>query len=763
MKRGIQSIILAKVLLLMVVLVCIFPLPIEGTGNLENEPTGGYSEGNEVFAITKNDFAQTATTSFATGETFRVNITSYLVDLQGNGQAVNNLYITNYLGALQGGPVGFTQQDIGGAHVYTQILQAPLTPDHYLVVARIEDDDGNEFETKDVIIVGGGTNPPKYIKTYSDSTYSTVDWTFTSIDTIYIEVYSEVAPNNARSSVSFADYNGGESLLLIKDLNLPMVTMNGDYARLKYDLARDLDPGDLRANALTEGYWYTLSVDLKKGNEDTIISDWTIQIQITDIIEPSLEVEDGATQADPPTVEREGNFVTTISAQFTDTDEPSSDSFVVTFKVRNPDNEEIIIVDRKTNGQSGEFGYTVSVTSSGGGVYTATIVFDPDNSFIMGDYDLYFKVEDGTGEIVEDGFHQNQNDLTITSATSPPEVHNGATQCIPDTIDKMGEHITMISTQFSDEDSLNVNDFMVLFKIRDPDGNEIVLVDNKTNGQAGELGGSLSITSSATGVFTASYIFDPDNSFQIGDYDLYFRVTDEYGNRDTDGFNSNGNELHIISSVAGPTVDHGSTMVIPDVVDKMGDGVTMISAQFEDLDSDFVTNFTVTFKIKDEKGNEYVIVDSAKNGEAGEYGGIVTITSSSPNEYSASYLFNPPSSLPNGNYSLYFRVEDEYGSFAEDGYADNEAELQIIGEKEEKPEDFPYYICIILAIIVVLLLILLAAAMRKKGEKEAPYTPPEETDQEMPSSPPESQPQGQDDQSPPPNDETRPSPPHSST
>ncbi|MEE9150884.1 MAG: hypothetical protein V3U20_03520, partial [Thermoplasmata archaeon] len=714
------------------------PFSAKATGDLGNEPSGGYSEGNEVFAITTNDFASQATTSFDIGEIFRVTITSYLVDLQGNGQSENTLYITDYQGNLMGTSVVFTQQDDGNAHVYSQTISAPSIPDHYLVVAKIEDGNGNKFAAKDVIIVGVDSVTQKYIKTYSDDTYSTVDWTFSSQDTIYIEVYSEETPSNARSSVKFTDYSGGESTKEIKDLEKDAPTMVGNYARIEYDLSNDLDATSLFAGKLNDDYWYGLTVDLRRGNGGVITGNWTIQIQITEVVVvvPSLSVQDGATYAEPSTVVREGSYITTISTRFEDTDEPSGNSFLITFKVRDSDDKEINLVDGKSNGQSGEFGGTLIVISSGGGIYTASYELDPDDSFITGFYDLYFKVEDGTGEAVEDGYQNNRNELEITSSTFPPHVNNDATQCTPNTVNKIGEYVTTISAQFSDSDSLSIDDFTVLFKIKGPDDREIILVNNKTNGQTGEFGGSLSIISSAEGVFTASYTFDPDGSFKAGDYDLFFKVIDQHGNSDTDEYFWNRNELEITSSAAEPTVDAGETKVNPNVVNKTGDDATMITAQFEDADSDSVSNFTVTFKVKHENGTEYVIVNSAKNGDSGEYGGTVTITLSGPNGYIASYVWNPPSSMPKGNYSLYFKVEDEWDNYAEDGYVNNLNELTIIGEEgepegdgEEEQEAISNWAWILLVVIILIILfILLIAAKKRKGK--APYMPPKTTEED---------------------------------
>jgi hypothetical protein len=259
-----------------------------------------------------------------------------------------------------------------------------------------------------------------------------------------------------------------------------------------------------------------------------------------------------------------------------------------------------------------------------------------------------------------------------------------------------------------------------------PDGTEVILVNNKTNGQTGEFGDELQITSSAQGIFLASYTFDPDGSFPAGYYSLYFKVTDQHGNSDTDEYPWNLWGLRITTSAEEPSVDSGATQVIPNMVDKKGEGVTTISTQFEDPDSDHIDNFTVIFMIRHEDGREFLLVDSAKNGQKGEYGGTLTITSSSPNVYMASYVFNPPDTIPNGNYSLYFKVVDEWGSFAQDGYENNANELMIVGEEtEDETNVFSAYYLYLLLLIILVIILLIAVALaagrrRNKGDGKEP-------------------------------------------
>ena len=139
----IQCLAVCALLLIGGVFACINSDIVDGTGNLGNQPADGYKEGNEVFTITTNDGnTQAATTAFTAGEIFNVMITSHQVDLIGNGEVENSLYLTDYLGNPLGAQVAFFQQNIGNVHIYNQTLQAPMIQDHYLVTAKIEDNNG---------------------------------------------------------------------------------------------------------------------------------------------------------------------------------------------------------------------------------------------------------------------------------------------------------------------------------------------------------------------------------------------------------------------------------------------------------------------------------------------------------------------------------------------------------------------------------------------------------------------------------------------
>jgi hypothetical protein len=260
----------------------------------------------------------------------------------------------------------------------------------------------------------------------------------------------------------------------------------------------------------------------------------------------------------------------------------------------------------------------------------------------------------------------------------------------------------------------------VTFKIRT--GNDVfTLVDEKEHGQAGEFGGYLYI-SSAGGMYTANYTFDPDSRFPNGDYDLYFIVTDQHGNSDEDPWGHNKDELELWTSWVEPSLNSGNTHAVPTEIDKEGSNETVISAQFYDPDSLDLQDFKITLKLRNENGVEYTLFDRAVNGEAGEYGGTLTITSSSPGMYTASYVWDPPSSFPNGDYDLYFKVEDEHGSYTIDDFEDNQDEFTMFGKfAEEDDEDgVDYLLPLILIIIILIVILLIFLVLRKRKGKEEP-------------------------------------------
>ncbi len=375
-------------------------------------------------------------------------------------------------------------------------------------------------------------------------------------------------------------------------------------------------------------------------------------------------VTGGATQVNPVDVNRYGANTTTISTQFTDTDIPGVSAFFCTFKIREPNNStELILVNNLQNGVGG-----LTISDGGGGSYTASYTYNPDDAQTEGLYDLYFEVSDGTDNGI-DPYASNDNELTIseTIPNAVPTVVASATTVAPASVNAYGSNTTIISTDFTDTDDPGVSAFNVTFKIQEADLTEYTLVNNQPNG-----GGGLTIVDNGGGSYTANYTYNPDDAQNIGAYDLYFEVTDGSDNA-IDGYASNDNELTITYTVpsVAPTVVAGATQVSAASINRIGVNTTVISALFTDTDIPGVGAFNCTFKIKDNVEAEYTLVNNQPNG-----GGGLTITDLTGGDYRADYTYDPGDAQTIGLYDLYFEVSDGGGS-DNDAYTNNNNEFTI--------------------------------------------------------------------------------------
>ncbi|UCH88094.1 MAG: hypothetical protein JSV49_07445 [Thermoplasmata archaeon] len=634
------------------------------TGNLGNQPAGGFSEGDDIFEIYHWDNSHD--TSFSIGETVYVRLsTTRVQDFQGTNELIVRSYDDTKVIDMD---PAFTQVSTSPPYVYESSFTAPSTADHYLVEANIEDDNGNIFRTYDVIIVGDGSSPMKYIRTYSDAEYTNLASTFVSYGIVYVEVFQNEVPSEGNSKVDIRDYKDNKETRNIRTLQNPLITRyQNNYARFAIDLGNDF------SWSLQDGYWYIISTDIRNDAGTDICKRWSVQIYI----KRPPGVSSGITDVNSP-VDVVGANQVTISSQFTNPDLLSVSSFEVSFKLRAPDDStEILLINQKTSGGAGELGGALSVTfNSANNIYTASYSFDPAETWVLGNYDLYFSVSNNYGESI-DGFGNNANELNlINSLIQPPEIAVGVTKCIPSSVDIYGTATVTIYSEFTDTGNPDVSAFIVTFKIKQGGQPEIILVRDKANGGLGEFGGTVSIAYSG-GIYTASYTWDPDASFQVGTYDLYFEVDDGVSGSVQDDFQDNQDELTLINSDNIPSITVGSTFALPSSVDKMGDGIVTIYSEFSDADLPDSTSFKVTFKVRDPSNNEIVLVDRQSKGGLSEFGNIVSVDFSGT-VYTASVTWNPDETVLTGWYDLYFEVEDANGNSAEDGFDDNEDELEII-------------------------------------------------------------------------------------
>ncbi|MEA1980928.1 MAG: hypothetical protein U9N54_08140, partial [candidate division Zixibacteria bacterium] len=360
---------------------------------------------------------------------------------------------------------------------------------------------------------------------------------------------------------------------------------------------------------------------------------------------PSITAGDTKTTKDP--VSRIENDTTTIYTSFYDSDIPPVGDFLVTMKIRQPDNStETILLNASTNGQNG-----LVITDNGGGVFTAWYNFDPVDSWPIGVYDLYCEVSDGIDNAIDD-YTNNLDELEINDVNpnDAPTFTAGITSVAPATQDRFGAGTITISSTFNDPDQPDIGTFTVTFKLRAPYSNPIYTVaDNYSNGQNG-----LNITDNGGGSYTASISYDPPENMELGFYDLYCEVSDG-SLSGTDDYANNLDELQITGSGenSSPVVPTDNTYPSPIAIERIGANPTTIYSSFVDADAPAVSVFKATFKVRyPDNSAEIILADNVANGAG------VTIIDLGGGVYTASVSWDPPDGQILGVYDLYFHVND---------------------------------------------------------------------------------------------------------
>jgi hypothetical protein len=386
----------------------------------------------------------------------------------------------------------------------------------------------------------------------------------------------------------------------------------------------------------------------------------------------------------PEKVNKMYDEIVTFTANFSDNNDPplAINDFIISFKIRDSNNDEIIIAGKKRHGNQGDVtgSETISIENYGPGLYSATITWNPDLTPPEDIYDLYFSVSNIYGTAMDD-FENNLDELEIYSTGHPPELTVGDTSCVPSLIDIVTQKTTMIYCEFTDPDNPPVDVFNVTFKIRPPSdriADVISLVVDKADGGSGEFGGNVKIELSGT-KYIASYTWNPPIWVDLGEYDLYFMVHDEWNNTAEDPFAQNRDELELISSVIPPAIIAGNTICVPSSVNKIGNGTTTLYCEFTDPMHINITDFNVTFKVRDPNDQEIILVNNVAHGGKGEgqnQDGLVSITYSGT-VFTASYEWDPAITTLVGRYDLYFGVQNIKGGYAKDKFENNLNELEI--------------------------------------------------------------------------------------
>jgi hypothetical protein len=663
------------------------------TGNIGNQPITGFSEGNETIRIYNDTGVHK--TWFDPLENITINISSDIVNYQPDGPGKQNkVTIMNYTGGIvdEYPTDAFFQHPGGPPYYYNITLQAPPIEDHYLIEVHIKEANNqpgkDQFLTWDVIQVGNGSDPMKNMTTYSESDCISPDWVFGSADIVYIKVYTPITVDPVDSEVTLADYMGNEFVIPIEDLSVSTVNEIENDSVIAFDLLNDLELDNFPDEVLKGNYWYTISVDLKDLTNGQMANGWAAQIRIL----PPPVIDE--TACDPAVIFAEGTNTTTLWTMFSDEDSVSASNFTVTFKVRDPNNDEIILIENQTHGIGG-----LNITELGNNSFNASYTWNPPDGAVLGDYDLYAMIFDDQNGYAEDEFNDNRNELTLLRSGVPPNINISNTTCEPAKINIMNNEMVTFIANFSDDNDppVDINDFTLTFKIRYENNDQIIIAQNKRSGNLGDVAGSgnVLLTSYDTGLYSATITWNPQMTQEQGKYDLFFSVSTIFGTA-TDGFNNNLDELEIYSTGHPPDLTVGHTTCVPTSVDIISKKEIMIYCEFTDADNPAPEVFNVTFKIRppsDKMADAITLVDNKAHDGPGEFGGNVKVEQSG-SKYVASYNWVPPYWMDLGKYDLYFKVIDEWDNMAEDPFAQNQDELEITSSVEPPSIDAGDTICL---------------------------------------------------------------------
>jgi len=384
--------------------------------------------------------------------------------------------------------------------------------------------------------------------------------------------------------------------------------------------------------------------------------------ELTIVKKPGVPViPGGSTTVMPQQVTAQGPDTVKIMVNFTHEDGLPADAFRVTFKVRDPGNNIITLVD----GNNTTAGLEVVQTSAAS--YTASYSWNPPDNQTLGTYDLYSRVEDLNGYSAEDQFYENLEELLIMKRAAVPVVVPGSTYAGPASVNKTGNETTTLMASFTHEDRPSPDTFRVTFKVRDQLGAVHTVVENASIRDTRGLSISLESNSS----YAVSYIWDPPLDLLTGPYDLCFSVRDANGKEAVDLFENNLKELMITKLPGLPVIKLGATTAVPSVVNVNGTSTVELIVNFTHEDLPTPDVFTVSFMIRD-AGN--VVTTLVENGIPGT--GNLTVELSN-GTYSARFLWDPPTSMPLGPYDLSAEVKDPFGHVVRDVFDNNRDELTL--------------------------------------------------------------------------------------
>jgi hypothetical protein len=314
---------------------------------------------------------------------------------------------------------------------------------------------------------------------------------------------------------------------------------------------------------------------------------------------------------------------------------------------------------------------------------------------MIGKYDLYFGVRNKDGGYAKDNFDNNQDELTIETSGNAPVITK--TDCIPSTVSVEGANTAKIYSEFTDADNPEVANFSVTIKVRDPNGVELVLVNDKVHGGAAEVGGTVTIMKSGSG-YLASYDWDPQDTQNLGKYDLYFSVIDETLSEAISGFDNNQEKLELTTGEPQPTTPELTSG------DSSHEGnIYTFAITYSDADNDPPNADGVLLILGN---NTYKMQESDPN----------------DTDYSDGKDYYYSLELEDGDYKYKFKVTNDDN----DLFETDEFPLVVgPGAKKSEEEDNTLLILVIVVVVIIIIFLLVLFLIKRKSPEAPPRGPME--------------------------------------
>jgi len=224
------------------------------------QPALGFSEASagQAFQVMDASWAVRGNLSFTRFETVRVNVTSTVVDWNGNagGAGARDLVLRRFDGTPMATAL-FTETQVGSAFVYTASIDLSalaLEPDAYYLSIFI-DDTQRVFSSTSVVYIGAPV-APHLLETFTDDTFAHPSDVFTPTSVVWVRAVGLAGGDPDVWDLS--EYLDGASVVNGPRDGFDNFQRQGNVYTFSIDLARWT--GNLR-----EGWSYTLSLRLSLG------------------------------------------------------------------------------------------------------------------------------------------------------------------------------------------------------------------------------------------------------------------------------------------------------------------------------------------------------------------------------------------------------------------------------------------------------------------------------------------------------------------